>query len=354
MLLGVLLVATFAMGGCRSDRPAEEWSNVPPSRDTITIRAQPVPLDPTDPERRTVGELTIRTVLELDCDDPSFGGFSGLAVQADRWLAVSDRGTWWAGQLRFDRDGVLVGFDNVTTGALPDIDGRPVSGRYRHDAEEVVSWDPETILVAFEGDHRLQRFAREQVHGWRPATGQPSFEVPMPDPVRRLPENNGLEAVTRLRDGRLFLAAEAPDAEGRRHGWVGNLDLSVRSELVYDGPEGFQPTSAATLPDGDVVLLERAYEKTTGPRVRLVRLESGDLLATSDEASPDGAPREVEVVELARFVKPLQVDNFEAVAVILEPAPRPTPSADPTRLFLLSDDNFSDTQRTLWVHAELP
>ncbi|MEM8933325.1 MAG: esterase-like activity of phytase family protein [Acidobacteriota bacterium] len=322
---------------------------VPAPHQTIPVRAKAVPLDPTDPGRHRVGELTVRAVLELDCDDPRFGGFSGLALEADRWLAVSDRGTWWAGRLRFDRRGVLAGVDNVTAGALPDIDGRPLTGRYRHDAEEVVSWDAETLLIAFEGNHRLHRFAREQVDGWRPATGQQSIEVPVPEAVRRLPENNGLEAVTRLIDGRLFMAAEAPDADGRRRAWVGDLELTALTELVYTGPDGFQPTGAATLPDGDVVVMERFYEEATGPRVRLVRLPLGGLPDAVEDA-----PRLVEPVEIARFTKPLQVDNFEAVAVILEPVPRTPPAADPPRLFLLSDDNFSDTQRTLLVHAELP
>lgn len=82
-------------------------------------------------------------------------------------------------------------------------------------------------------------------------------------------------------------------------------------------------------------MLQRHYDRERDEtRVRLVRLL--------------GDPR-VDVAlgerELARFEAPFPVDNFEALAS--------EPTADGVRLFILSDDNFSDAQRTLLVVGEL-
>lgn len=342
--IGTVVLATCL--GCGPSRPTgiESTPSHPRRVATIPVRAEIVPLDPADPKRERLGAITVRSILQLEAADPTFGGFSGLvAGEGDRWLAVSDRGTWWAGRLVFSVDGALVAVDDVTTGPLPDVDGRPVRGRFRQDAEELVSWDRETILVAFEGRHRLQAFAREHGDGWRPATARASRELPMPPTIRRLPENSGLEAATRLLDGRLLALAEEPDSvasisdgsgEARHRAWIGDPLRGEYVAFAVAAEEGFRPTGAATLAGGDVVVLERFYRPEQGVRARLVRLAASDLASLDSRAV-------IPTEELARFVPPVPVDNFEAVAV------------DAGRILLVSDDNFSATQRTLFVHAEL-
>src|SRR6185295_3543613 len=51
-----------------------------------------------------VGELEFRGGLELDSDDPAFGGISGLEVRDDGFLAVTDRGSWVTGRIVLDPD----------------------------------------------------------------------------------------------------------------------------------------------------------------------------------------------------------------------------------------------------------
>ncbi len=90
------------------------------------------------------------------------------------------------------------------------------------------------------------------------------------------------------------------------------------------------------LPEGDVILLERSYSKERGNRVRLMLLEAASLV-------PDAR---LLPTELARLEPPATVDNMEAVAV------HPGPGGE-VLLYLMSDNNFNQGQRTLLMQFEL-
>jgi hypothetical protein len=91
-------------------------------------------------------------------------------------------------------------------------------------------------------------------------------------------------------------------------------------------------------PDGAFVALERFYAPVIGARARITRFPAAALNARG-ESLP-------EVEELALLAPPLAIDNFEAIAT--------TRSVDgTTRLYILSDDNFSDRQRTLLLAFDI-
>ena len=58
----------------------------------VQVAALDVRLDESRPELQRVGAALFRAGFALESDDPAFGGFSGLLVQGDRLLAVSDQG----------------------------------------------------------------------------------------------------------------------------------------------------------------------------------------------------------------------------------------------------------------------
>ena len=309
-LLGALLVA-LAPG-----LPAAQTADEVP---LLT----PVPLDPADPDVRAVGPLRFVAGYQLALDKPNWGGFSDLCVWAD-----PDGGTrlWMIGDSGTD---ALLGFTGMPE-ALGDVavvklfalrtpDGRRITDKSLGDAEAMVCDSPERRVIGFERQHRLWVY-----------DGNTVAALPIPPGARMLGSNEGIEGLTRLADGRLFMVAEGQQDAKRGPAWVQTADGSGWEELTILRSEGFQPTGLAILPDGDVLLLERFYSPERGAAARLSLIRKVQIEADA----------EIRPTELVRLAPPLTVDNFEGVAV--------APAADGgTLVFLLSDDNFNPAQRTL-------
>jgi hypothetical protein len=96
--------------------------------------------------------------------------------------------------------------------------------------------------------------------------------------------------------------------------------------------EGYRPSDAARLPDGDILLLERRFQRIGGFGARLSRI-------VKDDIRPGARLRGKEI---ARFERPYITENFEGVAVTLDPS-----LPDTWRVYLVSDDNYHPMQRTL-------
>ncbi len=314
-LLGALLFS-----GCASFGAAH-------STESIVVRCEPLALDRSDPARQTVGRLEYRGGLRLESGAPRFGGWSGFAISPDgrRLLAVSDEGGGWlSARLSYDRRGSLSGLRDARVGLLRDTAGQPISAKGDSDAESLVRLPGGDWLVSFERRHRLWRYPNA-----RASLARAARELSAPDELQSAPPNGGLEAVTALHDGRLLALSEELADGTRRVGWLGRAGAWQR--LSYEPAPDFAPADAATLPSGDVLVLERAYSRKLGARARLVRVAAETLVP--------GAHLSGEL--LAELSQPLQVDNFEGVAA------RRGPRGE-TLVYLLSDDNFDrEGQRTL-------
>jgi hypothetical protein len=287
----------------------------------LSLEAQPVPLDPKDPTQVRLGRLRYRGGLVLRATDPRFGGLSDLRVVdgGRRLIAVSDCGTAFVAELRYDQQGALQGLRDPRLRPLLAPLGRPL-GKDDEDAESLALAPDGALIAGFEQKHRL----------WRYPPSREPFALP-PDPLQvpagasSLQANQGFEAALALEDGRLLLLSEASSGRPRATaGWIerGGVWEPFDLPLAYaaDAPEEpFRPTAAALLPGGDVLVLERRYPPVA---VRVRRLLRGAL--------EDG--RELEGTEVARIGPPLTVDNFEG----LDAAPGPDGEL---RLYLLSDDN---------------
>ncbi|MFO1153548.1 MAG: esterase-like activity of phytase family protein [Rhodospirillales bacterium] len=290
----------------------------------IAVEVKAVPLDTATPERTTLGPLRYKGGIEIRSRDRRFGGLSGLTVSADgkRFVAVADVGFWFTGRLLYDGDGRLIGVADTEIAPFLDAAGRPLTGRKNTDAEAIADDGAGGFIVAFEQKHRLMRFARA---GGR---GQP---FPAPPGVEAAPPNAGMEALTRLHDGRLLTVTEGlrTDDGAAVSGWLGPppwQPLSVRTS------GGFEPTALADLPDG-ALLVERRFPFLA---IRLRRIAAGDLR--------QGA--RIDPAEIARFEGSLSYDNFEGVATRAG-------AGGETLVYLLSDDNQNVFQRTLLLHFAL-
>jgi hypothetical protein len=297
---------------------------------TPLVEMTAIDLDPKQPERREFGRLTLLSAYELRSKDRRFGGLSGLTIGADGKLyAVSDTGYWITAGMILDSEAKLVDLTDWNTQPLLSTSGAPVRNPL-HDAEGLARAPDGSFLVSFEKAHRIWRYPPP------PLTSR-SLPVPVrvPAEVAKAPSNGGLEGITVLADGRLLtLTEEFKNPDGSFKGWL--LEGERFFALSYLPADGFHVTDCAALDNGDVIVLERRYVPLGILSVRLT-------LVPGLQIQP-GAKLRGE--ELLRLEYPLNVDNFEGVAV-QENANKET------LIYIVSDNNFSSFQRTLLFQFRL-
>lgn len=325
-----ILLAFVPFGAVLSDGPAG----------AVILRVQPVALHLEDNAATRVGKLVWRGGLSLDANEAAFGGWSDLWVAPDGSFlrSISDQGAWLSARMHYGADGRLATVDHGRMGGLKGQDGAWLRGKSRSDAESLAMLPDGSMLVGFERRHRILRYPSGDERQGRGLAGTPApFAAPVG--LAKAPGNTGLEAMTTLPDGRLFLLTEAHTiVPGTTVGWVGDMRKGVPawSAFHYMLAEGFRPTAAAALPDGDIVLLERTVGLPGGWRIRVMRLRAAAL-------APDAVVR---AEELARLANPWSTENLEGVAARRG-------SDGKTLLWLMSDDNFSFLQRTVLLHFAL-
>ena len=253
-------------------------------------------------------------------DHPKFGGFSGQLVSSGHLTAVSDKG-WWLGASLRQVDGDLR-LANAHLAPMRDGEG----DRYTKaggDAEGLTRLG-NRLVVSFERDHRLMKLRDTGRMG---GTIQPrSFE--------QLRSNNGLEALATLPDGRMIVFAEGADNDGTPVFLVDPAGGVTESRLARLGSHSV--TGADIGPDGRLYLVLRVYSMLYGVSIRVMRYRLG----------ADGLPLPGSAETLAAFETASGIDNMEGIALDIG-------SNGETRLWLISDDNFRSTQRTLLVRYEV-
>lgn len=305
------------------------WS-MPPHRPLLDP-AEPIAIRPVDlvdghPELNRLGQLAFLRGYLLSSRDPAFGGFSSLSLDGDAFTLLNDGG----GILRFRLDGGGR-MSAVRFGELPD---GPAPGWEKRDRDsESMTRDPAsgTIWVGFERTNQI----------WRYASGFNRAEAHAAPPgIYRWPENGGPESMARLRDGRFVVIAETrwSSQPGRVSALFATDPTAAprRSfRFRYVPPGDFDPTDAAELPDGRLIVLHRHFSFVSGFAVRVALLD----------------PRLIKPMavvmgrEIAAFTGPVIHDNFEGVAVQQE--------QDGTHIWIVSDDNQSSFQRTLLLEFRL-
>lgn len=312
-------------------------SEAAPLGGTVAIEATPVPLRSGHPEQLSIGALEYRGGLELASPDGRFGGWSGLRVASDgsRLVAVSDNGFRLDVALHYDGRSWLSGIGEARITALRDEQGRSLARRSAGNAEGLEWREDGRMIVAFELQPRLLAYP--------PANGVPT-RLPSPAGLDLAPANEGIEALTGLTDGRLLALTEGLRVEGGLRGWVGDgLDKAGDGArlswvpVVWHASEGFQPSDAAPMPDGDVLVLER---RVLPPGVRIRRLPARAL------ARDVGGGTVLDGEEIARLDGAVTFDNMEGIAARRE-------VGGGTLVYLLSDDNFAFYQRTLLMMFRL-
>jgi hypothetical protein len=320
-LAGLALLAACAPSA--ADAPiAEQWRSV-------EVEALPLAFG-----AETVGALRFRGGLELRSRDGAFGGFSGVeTLDNGRLLAITDRGSWFELQLSFGADGDLTGMAGVRAALMRDERGETFPTKAEGDAEGVAQLADGRFAVSFEQRQIIRLYDLNRDGPFGAASMGPTLEG-----AHDLPNNAGLEALVATEAGALLVGAEG-GTRTETSLWLAPLDATEEVPAIarYPLSQGFALTSFDRLPDGAYVALERFYAPVIGARARLVRIEA-------DAINPRDAL--VRTQELALIAPPLPVDNFEGVAALRMPD-------GATRLYIISDDNFSAQQRTLLLAFDI-
>ncbi len=293
--------------------------------------SRPIPLSHEQPDLTRVGKLDWRGGIALSGNSDAFGGLSALDIAADgRTLtAITDHGDHIRFALEHDSRGHLVAARLIAQAPLIGVDGQPFRRKTDRDAESLARLPDGSFVVAFEGRHRLLHYPAAKPD----FSATPQWLTPPPG-LRGTTSNGGIEALTAFANGRLLALTEKKHLnDGTLLGWTG--DGRRWQALRYRAADSFSPTGAATLPDGDVVILERRFSALGGFAARLVRVTAGAIHRSAANFS-----LALQGEEIGRLEPPLNVDNFEGISA------RRAANGE-TLIYLVSDDNFFVLQRTL-------
>lgn len=282
-------------------------------------------LDPERPARRDFGSLRLLGAWRLRSADARLGGVSAMAAEPGGLLALSDSGTVMHIALKDGRPAAL------RLHGLPD--GPGLATRKSDRDTEALAIDPRTgrAWVTFEIRHQVRRYAPafSRAEAWR--------RIQRP---RRWRMNGGVEAMARLNDGRFLLFSETRRGPGR------TSDLLIYSgdptapgiqprRVGYLPPGPLEPTDAAVLGEGRVLVLHRHFSLRSGVWA---------MLGVIDPTAPAG-PGPVRPRLLASWGPNDAIDNMEALAVTREDGREV--------VWMASDDNFNPLQRTLLLKFAL-
>jgi hypothetical protein len=283
------------------------------------------------------GKLTFLGGLELLASDRKIGGLSGLvSLEGGRkFLAVTDNGHWVSGQVEQTEDGTPINITDVRFAHLRGKDGKTLRARWGHDTE-ALALSPSGLYVTAETKNAIYRFP------WPISVGQERMigELSLPDDVRSLPRNAGLEALAVVPDGSVLAGhlvavsetskSDAHDLAGYIIGPEGTDRFSIKKNDRFDA------TDAAFLANGDLILMERRFNLRDLIGLRLRRFSGNSI--------EPGAVLDGELLMEADF--DYQIDNMEALAVHQN-------QRGETILTLLSDNNRSILQRTVFLRFRL-
>jgi hypothetical protein len=308
-----LALALLALAACSKIESGAPEPPLPGAQ-AIVVKGEALALNPADPAQDRVGDFVYAGGLKLtSAQTRRLHGLSDIDVQPDgAMVAVGDEGDLLHARLMLDPQGRLAGLTDARLSALTDLNGKALRGKDNRDSEGLALLADGDLLISFERQDRIWLYPKD---GGRPRA--------VPSPQVKFPYNEGMEAL-------------APDpAHGPTAYFTGGettgrtWSCTLTSACVEGAPVpldlGFGLVAARSLPNGGTAWLMRAFNPTTRSVV--------DLRIT------DEFGKTIDKMELRL---PLTVDNFEGLAAVPQ-------AGGAIRFYLISDDNFSSSQRTLLV-----
>ncbi len=347
-------VLALSAASCEPNTPSQLARSV-----AITVTAEPV--QAINPSGKKIGELSFVAGFQLASLDSAFGGISDLDILDNgSLLAVSDHGSFvW---IDLAPDGLTPVRARVA--AMRDADGDSL--RETADGKAAgLAVNGGMALVSFERNHRV--LAYDLGKCGVAARGAPinfgPYGLPLPDAFAEsgidVGESKGAEALGVTSDWYLFTGLETK-AYGlsplSARPIEGEPDFSLR--VGVDAPElvGLDVIPAAK-EDGAVrtFLLHRSFSPEAGNGISITETDFNRYAdqftwqrRIGGEIEERSRHRFVETGwrTLAQLDSSRMVDSFAGIAAKELPDGR-------VRLFVISNDNFSETKRTLLMVFDL-
>ncbi len=328
----------------------------------IGLTTSPVQLQPLNPSRRRIGDLTFVAGYQLTSTDKRFGGLSGLELLDNgNLLAVSDHNEFvW---IDLAADGVTPEAARISE--MKDMDGARlepgVDGR-----AEGVAWNSGMALVSFDDNNQVLAYdigrCGSAARGAPIVFGPFGMSLAEAYDVSRISVSDGAgsEALAVTDDWYLFTGVETK---------VGQLSPMSARPIEQDpdfslrvGVDAQEFVGLDLLPvarrEGSVraFTLHRSFSPRSGYAVTLAEtdfnryLDEGKAVRQIDgDIDQRARYRFIETGwrKLAEMNMLMTIDNFEGVAAKELQDGR-------VRLYVVSDDNFASTQRTLLMVFDVP
>ena len=193
-----------------------------------------------------------------------------------------------------------------------------------------------TLLIGFERHHRIDRYPIRDGE-----VQAPTGTLKLPAEAKRMPTNQGIEALAVLKGGPykgsvVAFAERFTRGSGYHTGWIW-VGGGEPQRIQLQDIDGFNITDAAGLPDGSLLVLERYFRWTEGVKMRLRHLRG----------RRDRARRAHHRPHADRGRSSFEIDNMEGLAVHRG-------AGGETVVSLISDDNFNHfLQRTVFLQFTL-
>ena len=319
----------------------------PVEAESLSLKIAPVALQALNPMRTSIGRLNFVAGFHLTSGDKRFGGLSGIDIlENGNLLAVSDTGDFvW---IDLKEDGLTP--SAIRIAPLRDRKGKTYPTKSAADAEGLAVNDG-LALVSFERDARVLAYdigacgaaARGIPLGW-------SMDSAFARQKMTVGDNLGVEGLAITDDWRLFagietqvgkaspLSARPMEAGARFDLMIGdNAPELVGLDLIQAGGEirlFSLHRSSKALSSNAITVMETVLERNAGQSSLPARI----INEIDQRARQDFSIKSSRV--LAEMNVLVTIDNYEGIAAKQMPDGR-------VRLFIVSDDNFSASQRTL-------
>ncbi|WP_332654850.1 esterase-like activity of phytase family protein [Brevundimonas sp.] len=305
------LVAALLLSACATTAPAPVWTGDHTGWTAAEADVRPIGLGIPGGAALAKGvgfAGGVQVVLEAGSPLHSLSDLK--LIDGDDFVSVSDAGDLVRGRLRLDAGGRLTGVEGLRWRRLALTDGSPIADKADGDAEGLLLLADGRVAVAFERRHRLWAYELER----------PGAPEPLPSPETAFALNDGMEGVSTAPDGWRVAGESGGVWDCGAAGCRGVV--APPAEPVPDSE--YRITGMDRDPGGDGFwVVERRFRPPVDVRGRIRRMAADGTMGPA-------------LVELSL---PSTVDNFEGIAAVRH--------GDGVRLYILSDDNGSERQRTL-------
>lgn len=288
--------------------------------------------------------ITFCSGFSFDANDYRFGGWSGFDIdQQGNFIGVSDEGYAVKAKPTLNTLGEIIGFDDAIFSSLKGQDGLALSGKMLTDAEDVTVLPNGQLAVSFERDHRILVFndilepAVDSIP--LPKDMLNAFDVftaAFHETGNRQYGNVGLESLTIVNGHILTVIEETLPSETEHRVYLQN-DTGGWDNMYYQGLPGYGISSATTLPNGNVLFLERATEYFKGYEhynCRIVELDKLDFFQGNHIIGKTWATFDSKTA-----------DNFESIFTY-------TTEDGKTYISIATDDNYAWSERNVLLNFE--